>query len=172
MNDLKNLERKVAEYKSVIANTNDYRRIWQESLRGFIVFQLNNIIQATGLPAQVRTAAQMANLEAVVLSLGDVQSGLSQPIGNKAKHLIKHNGSLIYQQLFNGKVICLIQYPVIENIGEPKPPKTVGIYRPEELKEAFFIRHVETFIKEVTDWEDYDDDEPHQKIGFRLNFDK
>ena len=84
--------------------------------------------------------------------------------------MVKQNGSLIYQQLFNGKVIVLISYPYIENYGEPRPPKTIAIYRPEELREPFFIRHMEEFLSELTTWEDYDDDEPIQRIGFHPNF--
>jgi len=80
-------------------------------------------------------------------------------------------------QLFNGKVIVIINYPFIEGYGQPQPPKTVAIYRPEELKEPFFVRHLEEFITEVYNWEDYDDDEKpgaerNQKIGFKLNFEK
>ena len=113
------------------------------------------------------------NLEAVVLSLGDIKSGIYESINEEVnRHFIKHNGSLIYQQLFNGKVIVLIQYPMIENYGKPKPPKTIAIYRPDEIKEPYIVRHMETLISEVTNWEDYDDDEPSQKIGFHLNFEK
>ena len=86
------------------------------------------------------------------------------------RHMIKNNGSLIYQQLFNGKVIVLINYPFIESYGQPSNPKTIGIYRPEELKSPFLTRHLEEFVTEITNWEDYDDDEPNQKLGFQLNF--
>ena len=68
----------------------------------------------------------------------------------------------------------MINYPYIEGYGEPRPPKSLAIYRPEELKEPFFLRHLEEFITEIFNWEDYDDDnngaEPNQRIGFRLNF--
>ena len=64
----------------------------------------------------------------------------------------------------------LLNYPFIENYGKPRPPKTIAIYRPEELREPYFIRHMEEFMQEVTNWEDYDDDEPNQRIGFQLNF--
>ena len=66
--------------------------------------------------------------------------------------------------------MVLIQYPHIEGYGEPRPPKTIAIYRPEELKDPYFIRHVEEFLQEITLWEDYDDEEPYQRIGFQLNF--
>ena len=105
------------------------------------------------------------------MNLGQVKSGMFQKVNSDIeRHLIKHNGSLIYQQLFNGKVIVLIQYPFIENYGEPRPPKTIAIYRPEELKDPFCVRHLEEFIQDMAEWEDYDDDEPSKKIGFELNF--
>jgi hypothetical protein len=171
MQDLFNLQRKVDTYKEVLTNTQNYRREWKTHLRDYIMSTLTEIVKATGLEATITTKSEIDNLEAVILSLGDMGSGLTQSVGSQLKReLVKSNGALIYQQLFNGKAIVLIQYPMIESYGEPRPPKTVAIYRPEELKEPFFVRHVEDFIKEITDWEDYDDDEPNKKIGFKMNF--
>ena len=166
-----NLKSKVSHYKAVLKHTAEYRKAWKDALKANIKDHLSKLNEATKLGAKVEERAQIANLEAVVLTLGDVKSGMYQQLNNDIqRHMIKHNGSLVYQQLFNGKVIVLINYPFIENYGQPKAPKTVGIYRPEELKEPFYIRHMEEFMKEISTWEDYDDDEPHQKIGFHLNF--
>jgi hypothetical protein len=86
------------------------------------------------------------------------------------RDLIKQNGTLVYQQLFNGKILVLIQYPYIEKYGEQLPPKTIAIYRPEEMKAPYILRHVEEFITEVARWEDYDDDsDTVQRIGFKAN---
>ncbi|MEM1215758.1 MAG: hypothetical protein AAGJ82_08750 [Bacteroidota bacterium] len=169
--EFRNLQQKVDRYKQVLDNTQSYRNVWVESLNQKILDQLNYIVGQVGLDAEVEVRAELDNLEAIILSLGTVHSGMSHRVNDRIRRqLIKHNGSLVYQQLFNGKVMVLIQYPFIENYGEAKVPKTVGIYRPEELKDPFFLRHVEEFLQEVTLWEDYDDDEPHQKIGFQLNF--
>ncbi len=166
-----NLKRKVEQYKEVLTNTKSYRQVWSEELSQKILDQLNYIMGEVGLDAEVEVRSGLENLEAVTLSLGTVRSGMYQRVNDHLKRdLIKHNGTLVYQQLFNGKVLVLIQYPYIESYGEPRPPKTVGIYRPEELRDPFFCRHVEEFMQEVTLWEDYDDDEPHQRIGFELNF--
>lgn len=169
--ELQNLKRKVDRYQEVLANTNAYRKVWVEELSQKILDQLNYIMGQVELDAQVEVRSELENLEAIDLSLGTVRSGMSQRV-NDAVHrdLIKHNGSLVYQQLFNGKVMVLIQYPHIEGYGEPRPPKTIAIYRPEELKDPYFIRHVEEFLQEITLWEDYDDEEPYQRIGFQLNF--
>ena len=172
-----NLQKKVANYMEVLDNTRLYRETWKNNLKDFIVNQLRSISESVGLKATVDIKTDLENLEAIVFSLGTVQSGMYQSVNDSIKrHMIKHNGSLIYQQLFNGKVVVIINYPFIENYGEPFPPKTIGIYRPEELKEPFFVRHLEEFITEIYHWEDYDDErpgaEPNQKIGFRLNFEK
>ena len=172
---LNNLQRKVNRYQEVLENTNQYRKAWKAYLQDFIRGQLETTVAAVGLQATVELRDGIDNLEAVALSLGNVKSGMATEVAeNIHRDLIKHNGTLVYQQLFNGKIIVMIQYPFIENYGEPRPPKTIAIYRPEELKEPFFVRHLEQFIDEITAWEDYDDDnngEPNQRIGFKLNFD-
>ncbi|GAB5551518.1 MAG: hypothetical protein Sapg2KO_11090 [Saprospiraceae bacterium] len=168
---LVNLNRKVAQYKEVLQNTENYRAAWNDELKETIINKLQELINVTGLGAKLETKGDMENLQAIVISLGESKSGMYQKLGDDIKrHLIKHNGSLIYQQLFNGKVIVMIQYPYIENYGEPNPPKTIAIYRPEELRDPYFVRHMEEFVQEITKWEDYDDDEPNKKIGFNFNF--
>lgn len=171
MDDLNNLQKRVKKYNEILQNTRAYRQEWQDELKGMIQNTLREIIEKTELDAEINLKEHLENLEAIELSLGHVKSGLYEEINTTVKkHLIKHNGSLIYQQLFNGKVIVLIYFPSIEGYGQPRPPKTIAIYRPEEIKPAFILRHMEEFIKDVSDWEDYDDDEPSKKIGFKLNF--
>lgn len=170
---LLNLQRKAKQYREVLQNTENYRKEWQDELKDKITTQLTDLQKALELQATIDYRSEMENLEAVVFSLGETRSGMYQKVNDDIRrHLIKHNGSLIYQQLFNGKVIVLINYPFIEGYGKPAPPKTIAIYRPEELKAPFFIRHMEEFLNEITRWEDYDDDEPqqHQRIGFDMNF--
>ena len=131
------------------------------------------MLDETALEGAIEIKEDVTNLEAIVLNLGQEKSGIYEKINEEVNRpLIKHNGSLVYQQLFNGKVITMITYPVIEGYGEPRPPRTIAIYRPEEIKPPFLVRHMEEFIREVTEWEDYDDDDkgPSQKIGNSLNF--
>ena len=173
-----NLRKKVTNYQETLTNTRSYRDVWKDELKDMIIHQLTHISEEVGLEARIEVKSDLENLEAIVFSLGTVKSGMYREVDeNLKRHMIKHNGSLIYQQLFNGKIIVIINFPYIENYGQPTPPKTIAIYRPEELKEPFFVRHLEDFITEIQNWEDYDDDdkpgaEPNQKIGFRLNFEK
>jgi hypothetical protein len=171
--ELFNLKRKVELYKEVLANTEHYRERWKADLKPMIVNLLQTMAEEVELKIKVEEKVQMENLEAVVMSLGTTKSGMFQKLENGIEMpLIRHGGSLIYQQLFNGKVIVMIQYPFIENYGQPRQPKTIAIYRPEELKEPYFIRHFEEFVHEITSWEDFDDDEPTKRIGFEMNFGK
>ena len=173
MEDLTNLKRKVKEYQEILSNTVHYRERWKSGLKETIKSELQRMLDETALEGEIEIKDDVHNLEAIVLSLGEEKSGIYEKINKEVKRpLIKHNGSLIYQQLFNGKVMAMITYPVIEGYGQPKPPKTIAIYRPEEIKPPFLVRHMEEFMREVTDWEDYDDDDkgPSQKIGYSLNF--
>ncbi len=175
MDILKNLQRKVNTYKEVLSNTVRYREIWKTSLKEEIKKNLTEYCQSVGLEADIEIKSQIDNLEAIVLSLGDDNSGLSESITDEIKRpLIKHNGSLVYQQLFNGKIMAVINYPFIEKYGQQQPPKMIAIYRPEELIGPFCERHLEQFMDEINRWEDYDDDKPeaNHSIGFKMNFDQ
>ncbi len=173
MPNLSSLTRRVSEYARVLEQTIAYRKMWADELEAAIRTSLEALVQEVGLQAKVETREEIANLAAITLSLGNVSSGMSQEVvDGVSREMIKHNGSLIYQQLFNGKVIVVIQYPFIESHGEQQPARTIGIFRPEELRPPYFQRHLEELLAEVTKWEDFDDDEPHQKIGFKLNFEQ
>ncbi len=168
-----NLKNKVKNYNTVLENTNKYREIWNESLREQIKTDLVDICGEGGLKIELSDSDQFSNLNAIICTLGNVRSGIYETMEpDIEKHLIRFNGSLVYQQLFNGKILVMINYPIIENYMEPRPPKTIAIYRPEEIKTPFILRHVETLVSEITAWEDYDDDEEilPTKIGFNHAF--
>ena len=167
MEDLRTIKKKVEKYKKILHNTESYREDWKDGLKEMISSTLESIADETGLPASVEVQDKINNLEAIVFDLGRVRSGISEKVDEDTfRPMIKHNGALVYQQLFNGKVIVMVMLPFIEGYGEAKPPKTIEILRPEELKKAFIFRHVESFLRDVTGWEDYDDDLPEQKVGF------
>jgi len=173
--DYANIKAKVDKYNSILDNTKNYRKAWGNGLSKMITDHLNAIIKDTGLPAYIDHKDDIENLEVITLSLGTEVSGIAERLeGTHAKRpFIKTNGSLIFQQLFNGKLMMMIMYPYIEGYGQPKPPKTLEILRPEEVKEGFIIRYVEEFLKEVIEWEDFDDDVPEKMgmapIGFGVN---
>ena len=164
--DYSNIEAKVAKYQTILNNTKNYRKKWGTGLKQMIMDTLNDIIKQTKLPAYVDVKDEIENLEVIGMSLGTEISGIAEKLpGNKSKRpFIKSNGSLIFQQLFNGKIMIMIMYPYIEGYGQPKPPKTLEILRPHELKEIFIVRYTEEFMKEVIEWEDFDDDVP-EKMG-------
>ncbi|MFK8103207.1 MAG: hypothetical protein AB8G15_11805 [Saprospiraceae bacterium] len=170
MSDLNNLKRKVQHYKEILTNTVQYRKVWESTLRDEIVSQLETICQEIKLTVTIELKEDIENLETIILSLGSVKSGLFQKVNDTIQRdLIKSSGSLIYQQLFNGKIAVMINLPFIEGYGEPRPPKNIAIYRPEEIENPFIIRHLEALLKEVTLWEDYDDDDQQvqKRIGYR-----
>src|SRR5690606_1729694 len=127
-------------------------------------------ISETKLAGENEISKWPQNPETVVPGLGVVPRGIYEPVGDKfKKKLYKSNGMLIFQQLYNGKIIVMMGYPHIEEVANPKPPKTLEIIRPEELTDGYMLRYLETFFTEIIGWEDYDDDIP-QKIGFNAGF--
>ncbi len=166
--DLSILKKKINDFNEVMKNTSNYRKIWDNELRDLIVTNLESFVAESEVKADVDVHDQYSGLEAVALIMGIEDSGIYERLdGDLKKNLIRSNGSLLFQQLFNGKISIWINYPFIEGIGEPKPPMMLEIVRPAELKEINILRYFERFIDEITAWEDFDDDKtPIQSIGF------
>jgi hypothetical protein len=169
---------KINKYKQVLENTQNYRLAWRAEVQPMLAKTLEEILKQSDLPkAEIIKRDHIENLEAVVLDLGRSSSGISENVDDSGvkRTMIKSNGSLIYQQLFNGKIMVMIISPHIEGYGQPKPPLTLEILRPDELKVPFIIRHMEAFLKDITDWEDFDDEEQKSSaigfnpIGFNAN---
>ena len=78
--DLFNLSRKVAQYKEVLSQTGTYREAWKNGLKDKLIKFLEESIKDVGLKAKVETRNQLENMEAVVLTLGDVKSGMYQKV--------------------------------------------------------------------------------------------
>ncbi|MBP7239442.1 MAG: hypothetical protein KBA14_04410 [Saprospiraceae bacterium] len=170
MDDFTGLITKVQRYQGALANTKSYRERWGATLKAQIISDLENMLKITGLQGAIEASDKIKHLEYIILSLGTEESGIAEIVNDKlTKPLIKTNGTLVYQQLYNGKIQVMIGYPFIEGFGEPRPPKLISIYRPEEIKTPFILRHMEEFIKEITQWEDFDDDDHiASKIGYQV----
>jgi len=171
MENLTNLTGKVNKYKLMLANTKSYRQDWKDTLKDTIIKSLTNITTEVGLDVEISVDDNIESLERIVLDLGKEESGIKEKVdSNTFRPLIKSNGVLVYQQLFNGKVAVWIGLPYIEGVGEPQAPHKMEIFRPQEISEGHIVRHMEEFLRAVTDWEDYDDDnQPKQQIGFIRN---
>ena len=167
MEDIGNLKVKAQKYKGILQNTLGYRKQWHIELRGMITSTLETLNSTLELHGNIEIKEDLKNLEVIIFSLGKTNSGIAEKVDEGLiRPLVRNNGALVYQQLFNGKIMILIGYPVIEGLNDPKPPRTLEILRPEELKQPFIFRHMETFLKELTEWEDFDDDAPIPQIGF------
>ena len=162
---------RIEKYKQILRNTSDYRNEWYNHIKPMLESVLNEFLAIAELTnAKVVIANHIENLETITLDLANTNSGISENVENSGvkRIMVKYNGSLIYQQLFNGKIMVMIQSPYIEGYGEQKPPAPIEILRPDELTYPFIIRHLELFLKDITDWEDFDDDQPQKQhtIGF------
>ncbi len=166
--DISKLNSVVKNLDKVMQNTQDYRDQWEATHKNLIISTLEHLISSAGIQGEVVINDNYEGLEAISLALQTKDSGIYERISDKTKRaLIRNGGVLTYHQLFNGKIGILIGYPYIEGIGQPKMPKTLEIVRPDELKEIHVLRHVEMFINEIAEWEDFDDDkDATHTIGF------
>jgi hypothetical protein len=166
------LKSKVAKYLKIKQNTHDYRDQWKAGKKKLVIDTLQGIINNTNLEAEIDIKDDVDNLEVIMFNLGRTKSGIREKLqGEEYRTVVRNNGLLVYQQLFNGKLVVLIVQPFLEGYGEPQQPKTLEILRPDEINEGYIVRHVEELLNELTNWEDYDDDQPAPPpIGFNTQF--
>jgi len=164
------IKERAAKYTDILQQVIDYRASWGESLKEFIKSQSETIITQTAVNAQIEIEERFENLESITISLGKSISGIVENVDGLTKRtIIKDKGSLIFSQLFNGKVQAWMTYPMIEGLMQPKPPLMIGIYAPPEFNEDLILANFDEFFKQLIEWENYDDDQPGQpmnRIGF------
>ncbi len=169
------IKERVGKYKTMLDQVTKWRATWSKSLKKFILKEVKKLLDATDLVATVTEEEKIKGLEAITIRLGSKKSGIYEMAdgGNERKDFFKEYGTLVYSQLFNGKVQAWMTFPFIEGLIEPRPPKLIGIYAPPEFNEDLIINNVETFLKDLIEWENYDDDDPNgqqrpQQIGFGM----
>ena len=160
------------KYTEILNQVIIFRNEWAKTLKKFIINESETILKHTGIVANIEVEEQFENLESITISLGKSISGIAENImADVKRNIIKDQGSLIYSQLFNGKIQAWMTYPIIEGLMQPKPPKMIGIYAPPEFNEKLIMSNFDDFFKELIEWENYDDDQPGHssgKIGFGL----
>lgn len=163
------IKKRAENYTNMLKQVKQFRERWNKDLKKFILDHVDKMLEVIEIGAHVESEERIAGLEVITIQLGKKASGIYQEMedGTK-KHFIKDFGTLVYSQLFNGKVQVWMTYPLIEGMMEPRPPRLVGIFAPPEFNEQLIMSHFDLFLKELADWENYDDDLPGQKkkIGF------
>ncbi|MEL6124527.1 MAG: hypothetical protein AAFR14_12490, partial [Bacteroidota bacterium] len=165
------IKERASKYHKVLQQVMNYRDQWGVSLKEFIKNTAADILDHTDVSAQIEIEERFENLESITIALGKSISGIAENVDDLTKrNIIKDKGSLIYSQLFNGKVQAWMTYPLIEGLMQPKPPKMLGIYAPEEFTEELILSDFDSFFKELIEWENYDDDQPGQQAPNRIGF--
>jgi len=165
----KSVQDTFVKLKQVLSNTELFRQQWSAATKSMITHTLQEVVDGAQFAhAQVVLRENVENLEAVVLDLGRIASGITEKLDDSGvlRPMLKSNGSLFYQQLYNGKIIVMMLRPFIEGYGQPQPPINLEILRPDEMNPAVILRHIEIFLNDTISWEDFDDDAQRANIGF------
>jgi len=171
------IKEKVEKYKDMLNKVEEWRGTWDKSLKKFILTESKKLFDSTGLDASITEEEKLKGLESISIKLGNKKSGIYEAEDNlkDRKDFFKEYGTLVYSQLFNGKIQAWMTYPFIEGLMEPRPPKLIGIFAPPEFSEDLIVSNVESFLKDLIAWEDYDDDDPNSppkaQIGFGATLD-
>lgn len=143
----------------------DRQASWQQEVKPFIRQTLQALKTQNQLDGEIKEENKITNIEAIYLDLGQTGTEIQVKDGKEKKSLKRSEGSLMYSQLYNGKISVWIRYPKIQKLMKRKEPKILEVCEPLDLQAEHIEKHLSVFYEELTSWINQQTAE-HRPIGF------
>lgn len=150
MSEFLKAKESMEKYKQQHEKLQKRRETWNLITRDTIKNSLQNITSTLKLEWSVDTATKNKNFQAVSVSVGTIPFGIM--IDNSI--VTMSGASLLYSQLFNGKILVLVFFPTLSDLVEKKQPTDLGTFEPEDINEELIESHFAKFFDFLTLWED------------------
>lgn len=160
--------RSLDDYKVSVQNMLERREEWKAEIRDRIKQVLISLRERTDIQLNVDVNEDLDNLNAVILGLPNKPSGIAElgydPFKGEfpVKQFTKTEGYLSFNQVYNGQIVVVINYPYIEDKVSQRGAAVNGYYEPKDLTTNTIIGIVADFFDAMTKWEN----ETRQPIGF------
>lgn len=149
---LNTLQEAHQNYQAARQQVLDRQESWQNEVKAFIRQSLEALKMQNQLDGEIKEENKITNIEAIYLDLGQTKTEIQVKNGAERKTLKRSEGSLMYSQLYNGKISVWIRYPKIQKLMKRKAPKVLDVYEPLELTAEQIEAHVKIFYEELTLW--------------------
>lgn len=151
---IENLTAGVQSLKNAYEKMNSKREAWTQTTKPLLSSTLEKITEKFDLNWEVYNVDHRHNLEAVQLSFGKSNSGITERTEYGQKSFTKNGGILSFTQTYNGDVLVLIFTPSIDEVVEQDETFRIITKRaPDQIDEEFVYVQVGKFITEMVAWE-------------------
>lgn len=160
-----NLEESYQQYQAAQQAIVERQTAWQSEVKDFIKDTLQALQEEHNIAGKIKEEDKITNIEAIYLDMGQSTTEIKVTDAEEPKQVKRSEGSLMYSQLYNGKISVWIRYPKIKKLMKRKAPKIIEVYEPKDLSTADITEHLQLFFQELTDWMNQDKTQT-RPIGF------
>lgn len=160
---IQNLKEKVDALNMANHNIAKNREVWATKTKPLLVEVLGQIVREFPIGWYVQKLDWDQNLEGVNITFKPTNSGIVTKTNSSAKSYLKHGGTIVFSQSYNGEVFVIILYPYVDNFVGKSDNLILGRFNPGIIDEEFIVKKVAEFLDHMIVWEE---STPQSKIGF------
>lgn len=143
------IQEKADYYLQVQQAIAQFRQQWEKHTRQSIIDALRDITGKVTLDWRVEENKTLENSQRVSLTFGYLIRVHEQ--GGKV--MFMEEGTLLFNQVYDGRIAVTIKYPKIEIRHYKYSSKELGYFEPQEIDQAKVAHLVEQFLEAITNWE-------------------
>ena len=147
------LKDRVADYKASIETVVTKKTYWNEYSRPLIVSTLKEVVSSYKLGWKVQELDWIYNNEAVNITFDSFPLDLIDSTNKIPAFQFIPGAALVFSQSYNGQVFVFVLFPEIETVEVDTTMVKMGIFSPQEITRKLIIEKVDTFLKEMINWE-------------------
>lgn len=163
---IEDLKEKVNGLTQAQQNIEANRETWAEKTKPLLIDILGRIAKEFPIGWHVQKLDWDKNLEGVNITFGPTNSGIKTKTETSVKAHIKHGGTIVFSQAYNGEIFVIILYPYVDEFVGKIENKVLGKFPPSAIDENFIVSRVAEFLDEMKKWEE---STPSSIIGFQTN---
>ncbi|MEX0998297.1 MAG: hypothetical protein WDZ45_14700 [Flavobacteriaceae bacterium] len=147
---IEHLEERILDYKNSIKIVVEKRIQWKTKTKAMIVSVLKKAENAYDIGWQVQELNWIHSSEAVNITFDSFPPDMIELTNQLPTYQFLQGGSLVFSQLHNGDVNCMILFPVIENaLPSENDTQDLGTFSPEDIDEKLIVEKIDVFLKEI-----------------------
>ena len=150
------------DYQSEIEQTEERRKVWEDTVKKTLFETLTTIIDSTDLDWWIDKNEYEVNLQSLFLTFRDKASGIKKVTSEASKAFVEKAAYLGYHQMCDGKIAITVNYPYVEEKQTQKKSDVIEYIEPSSLNSDKIVHHVETFLKKIISFKQSED----QSMGF------
>ena len=162
------LEERINDYKESIKTVVDKKTQWKNTTKKLILKTLKNTVKNYNIGWKVQELNWIYNNEAVNVIFDSFPADLVDCTNKIPAYQFIQGGALVFSQSYSGDIYVVILFPYVEQLQTENSSVQLGVFNTSEITEKFIVEKVDTFLKEMIQWEvpSY-----KTKLGFQHNVD-